>query len=172
MQQKKSSWYIPTFMRKIDRYLLLHYPYVWQTHIHFVLFYALTASALLFIAGYCYPNTPTKPLVAPFVPIIIFEEAYFLVGLICVIPMFIFWANRQREIIEQYDSLWHLLMHFMMYSIGLFMILGIVLCSFRMGTIVRTAHLISQSDLDEIYKENNFLYGFIPPKKLNAEGAS
>lgn len=51
MIQKMLAWFVPSFLRKIDRYLMLNYPRFWAAKFHYFIFYGLFANlfASLFI---------------------------------------------------------------------------------------------------------------------------
>lgn len=45
--RKILSFLVPPFLRKLDRFLLLHYPYIWSTKFHFVVFYGVLINILV-----------------------------------------------------------------------------------------------------------------------------
>ena len=52
---------IPQFLKKIDHYLLINYPVLWETRVHFVIFYSfILGNALALTAGLVYPVSKTN----------------------------------------------------------------------------------------------------------------
>ncbi len=50
------DFFIPAFLKRIDRFLLLHYPVVWETRVHYVTFYSLlVVNSLAFAVGWLLP---------------------------------------------------------------------------------------------------------------------
>jgi len=155
----------PNALRRIDDYLLRNYPTVWYAKGHWVL-YAFILSIILFIAGYCVPNTFTKPLVHPIELIQITEEGYFLIPLGLALIVIIYWAYTQYILKFRKIEPLKVPTTLLIYGIGLFVILGLDITAFRMGTIVRTASLMSEEDLKYIEENNYFTYGFYTHKNI------
>ncbi|RDH90161.1 MAG: hypothetical protein DIZ77_14160 [endosymbiont of Seepiophila jonesi] len=59
---------IPTFLRSLDRRLLLHRPLIWRTRVHyFVWFSLILANPVLYVLGWLYPVSRTSvPTIAEF----------------------------------------------------------------------------------------------------------
>ncbi len=68
---KYLDWLIPSFLKKIDQYLLTHYPVIWETKVHYFVFYSLILTNTLAIsAGLIYPiNQHTIPAYSTLVDI-------------------------------------------------------------------------------------------------------
>lgn len=47
--------FVPLFLRKIDKYLLEKYPIVWETNIHYFIFYAIPVNLILAVIGFLLP---------------------------------------------------------------------------------------------------------------------
>lgn len=78
---------IPTFLKRLDHYLLIHYPLLWVSKVHYVLFYSMLALSLGGLFVYFYPLTP-----ASYLPT--YEESL-LVGALLVLPAAIYWIYLQ-----------------------------------------------------------------------------
>jgi hypothetical protein len=86
----KLSKFIPSFLKKIDRYLLLKYPTIWVTNIHFLLFYGLLIDLILF--GSSYLLTEYRPYDTDFR-----IENSVLLMLIPTIALFVLWFIYQAR---------------------------------------------------------------------------
>ncbi|RDH86828.1 MAG: hypothetical protein DIZ78_08030 [endosymbiont of Escarpia spicata] len=54
-------WVIPSFLRSLDRRLLLHRPLIWRTRVHyFVWFSLILANPVLYVLGWLYPVSRTS----------------------------------------------------------------------------------------------------------------
>ena len=156
-----SKWLTPVFLTKLDGYLLDHYPEIWRTRGHFVLFYTLIITFLLFIAGYFFPVSVNDLMVHPICPIVIQKENYFYLSLIFAFIGILYWANTQHQIrMSHYNSI-RVFRTIIVYMICLFFIIGIACSAFRMGTIIRSTHLIEQDDLSVLKSGNYYPYGFL-----------
>ncbi|MCO6490276.1 MAG: hypothetical protein J5I98_17820 [Phaeodactylibacter sp.] len=159
-----SDWLLPGFLKRRDRFLLEHYPTVWRTRIHFVLFYGLPAFAPLFIAGMLYPISigENKLTVDPIEPIHISSETYFYIFSGFAILGILFWGFSQYNLQHQTSSFKSVFIRLLLYAVGLFVILGLDTTAFRLGTITRTAYgLMDDEHIERADSVQYFRYGFV-----------
>ena len=134
------KWIVPPFLKKMDAFLIRNYPLVWRTQIHFVLFYGLIISFLLFSFGFLFPVSLHDNLsVHPISPIVIHREAIHFMFLGFSILGFLYWGFTQYQLKKEQSSFRGVFWHLLLYAIGLFLIFGLDTTSFRLGTIFRTA---------------------------------
>lgn len=81
------QFFIPSFLKRLDHYLLIHYPLLWVSKVHYVLSYSLLALSLGGLFVYFYPLTP-----ASYLPT---YEEMLLVGALLVLPAAIYWIYLQ-----------------------------------------------------------------------------
>ena len=73
------QYLIPKFLKKIDHYLLLRYPVLWETRVHFVVFYSLILGNVLALGlGMIYPVS--KANIPDFEQVL---KAIFFMGISC-----------------------------------------------------------------------------------------
>lgn len=159
--RRNSDWLIPRFLKRWDRFLLEHYPSVWETRIHFVLFYGLLVFILLFVAGLLYPVSLDKLTVDPIKPIHInLENPYKIFSVFAIITIFIW--GRQYYLFHQTAPFKSSLVQPVLYAIGIFILLGLDTSAFRLGTVVRTAFfLMSEKHIQKAKEKRFYIYGFI-----------
>ena len=133
-------------MRRYDEYVLLHYPLLWRSRVHGILPLALLAALGLFALGYASPNSLAAPLVHPLIGIVLQEESYFLFFNLLGLPLVLYWAYRQARDHGPYRSLYEALVQLGWYGLTLFAIWSLTIPAYRLGTIYRTAHLLSPAD--------------------------
>ena len=151
----------PNTFWRIDDFLLRNYPTVWRTRIHIVLPLAVLAFPVLFAAGYFLPkNTFIEPLVDPIAPIEITQGNFFLIPFAFAVIVVLYWGFTQYQ--YKFDEMKPLkvVATLLIYGLGLFVILGLDTTAFRLGTIVQTTTLMTESDLKYVKDNDYFLYGF------------
>lgn len=164
MKARKNNRFVPTFMRKLDEHLLFRYPTVWETQIHFVLFYALIAAIVFFVVGLCYPNPVENPVIKdPLQPILMRWESYFLIFLMICLPIVIYWGYQQIKTKKQDTKIKKIMISFLLYGLAFFFIFGITIPSFRLGTIVNTGYFMIDNEHFKKMQSNEYLYGFTLP---------
>lgn len=162
--KKIKPWLVPPFLQKLDGYLLDHYPDVWRTRGHYVLFYSLSAILLLFLAGFVWPQKMTDWVVDPIDPIRLNTEwPYFAPSFLLVFLAGLFWIRNQYQLKNEASDWKETLRILLVYALCFFMMLGGVTVALRMGTIVRAAWgLMDQEDIDYLEENDFFVYGFVP----------
>ncbi|MGK7940361.1 MAG: hypothetical protein AB4062_09475 [Crocosphaera sp.] len=83
----KYSFLLPKFIQKIDRYLLLNFPRIWVTKIHYVFFYSLLANVALNLLVLFSINGHPKD--------IIFVDSIIVITMICEFIFYRYWFEQQ-----------------------------------------------------------------------------
>lgn len=159
--KRLTKWLVPPFLRRFDRYLLENYPSVWSTGGHFVLFYGILAAIGLFVAGFCYPVSFTNLTVAPIEAIDITEENYFRFSLLLVLVSLGIWINYFL-----FKKIKNIQLTLTSCGISIFLLVGIIPTSYRMGIIHRTASdsifaLANKAEIEYLEHSRYFSHGII-----------
>jgi hypothetical protein len=85
--------FVPDFLRRFDKYLLLNLPFVWRTRVHYLLFYSLVADVILFLIGLSYPMDLFK-LYAEGIDIIKNQEYIAMIMVLLSFLTLIYWWNQ------------------------------------------------------------------------------
>ncbi|MCC5943681.1 MAG: hypothetical protein JJT94_02000 [Bernardetiaceae bacterium] len=76
----------PPFLSRLDKHLLLNYPAIWATKVHYVLFYGVLSFVLLFGLTFLFPTTPASGL-----PIV---GTWIFLSVLAIVPT-LFWMYKQ-----------------------------------------------------------------------------
>ncbi len=148
--------FIPPFLKKIDRYLLLNYPTIWVTNIHFLLFYGLLLDVSLFAFSYIF--TEYQPYDLTFR-----MENSVLLMVIPVIALFVFWFIHQARynVDKNYGklSLRQDFINFLMYWLSTILIYSLVVI-IPFGKTEKIKHSINEEELKTDIKTYNDLSVF------------
>ncbi len=113
---------IPGFARRFDHYLLIHYPNLWRTRLHYVFLICLVSSVLLYLWG---RNTGTD--VGAFLAFpndYVNDETnwiYFPLISTSILGL-IYWRKKLAEFKTVGRSIWAMILPTLSYVIGLFMV--------------------------------------------------
>lgn len=151
---------IPKFLKRLDTWLLERYPFVWQTHAHYLFFYSLSIAPILFIIGFFYPTSPNDIAIDPIKPIVLSSDMFFILTLyvLAILLLIIFGDSNKKIIFNTYKQV---LLVLSIQSTCLWVILSITAPAFRLGNLVRSAFfLIDDVDIEYWEKNDHFLYGY------------
>ena len=153
---------VPKFLRNFDDYLLRNYPVVWRTKAICVLFYGLVGAVLLFAAGFFYPVDAQHLTVNPYQAIrIIYEKSYLWSAFFVIICIF-YWAYCQFQLGFPFTTTKDTLLTLLLYTGCFWLLFGITMPAYRMGTIIRTAYFwIDNKDLQALENDGIYPYGFV-----------
>ncbi len=149
-------------MHQLDEYLLVNYPTIWQTRVHYVFPFILLTSTLLFAAGFLYPVSLKNLNVHPIHSIHILQENYFIFSGFFALLGIMIWASNQHQTFDKSAGVQKNTIVCMLYFICLCFVWFISSNAFRMGMLVQTAYdLMDERDIDYLEKNDFFTYGFI-----------
>ncbi len=80
------KYFAPLFLQKIDKYLFEKYPVIWETNIHYFIFYAIIINLMLMVMGFLIPISQKG--------VVRFEYNTFELYLLLYIPILIFASFR------------------------------------------------------------------------------
>jgi hypothetical protein len=106
-------FFIPALLRRVDRYLLLNHPHLWQTRGHYVGFYSIIAFIVLWLSGY---HCPTRHQSVDFQVTTIFDETYYSLFLTFGVLLWWWHAVRQHEV--KYVGFKDFLSEILMYALN------------------------------------------------------
>lgn len=171
MFSKIQAFFIPSFLKRLDFWLMTHKPHIWRTKGHFVVFYSLLAAVLLYFGGRMYPQN-----FADFFD----GDAFKNNGLVNYLTQFLaftglgivmwWWYSIQKFGYRRTNSL-HFISEIGIYTLGMFSISVFVL-SFEKGFTYRQAYELQQTSReDSTWLANNayFYYGYMPHFQANKE---
>ncbi len=163
MKTRLRKLLLPGFLRRLDDYLLEYYPVAWRTQGHYVLWFALLLTPLLFAAGFLYPlhnRDFTEWAVDPIKPVILGDELLYIAPLLFLGLGISYWGYRQFQSGFPWAGPWQVLSTLAMYGVCLFVITGITAPAFRIGTITHVAYgFIDTADIDAWDRNDFFLFG-------------
>ncbi len=154
----------PPFLRRLDEYLLVNYPTVWETKTHYVMFISLMMSVIFFLFGFCYPVSLDNLAVAPAKPIRISDESYFIYSCTLLLFFILYWIYAQSQIVNKDLSFKDIFIIYCFYFVCLFYNWSVTSNSFRLGLIYKTAYgLMDERDIDFLESNDFFAYGILFP---------
>lgn len=159
-----SKWLVPKLLIRLDEYLLENHIAIWRSRLHYVVFYGIIGSVLLFLIGFCYPVKYDALPVPPVQPIsIIRERSYRIVSILLLMGIVIWGRNLYQKGKYPTETLFLFQLFFACY-IGLCLLFGLTAISFRMGTLVRTAYFLDdpqEAHIQKIIDNNYYRFGFV-----------
>lgn len=170
-----SKWLVPGFLRRLDKYLLERYPVIWYSGAHWVLFYGLLGTVLLFSAGLLYPVHWVKRelvndkymnldhwAVDPIKPIEFAYDGLYVSPLLLIVAFACIWMYRQFQNRPFFYQVQHSLFCLLIYVGCWWVLCGFTATAFRMGTIVKTAWIwMPEQDLQDFKQSGIYPYGFV-----------
>ncbi|TAG93352.1 MAG: hypothetical protein EAZ20_01755, partial [Bacteroidetes bacterium] len=139
---------IPPFLKKIDRYLLENYPIIWETKLHFVLFYSLIIGNLVLL-GVSFLLPLSKKELIEFDYLI--ENNHTWVGLSAGLSLIVYGYLQNISTIKIYtikENLLRLGIHFLIICSFLTNLLAIPLSSFAQADKLYSKKEIEKDILD------------------------
>jgi len=160
--QRIYKFLTPGFLRRWDAWLLERYPMVWRTRGHYVLYFALLATPVLFLLGFFYPVSATKLTIDPIMPIIMGDENFYILPLAVLSLGILYWAYTQYQSGFPSAKPKHVLLTLLVYAGCLFVIMGITAPAFYLGAMLRSGYfLIEEEDIKYWADNDYFLYGIV-----------
>lgn len=170
-----SKWLIPEFLRSLDQYLRERYPLLWYSGSHWVLYYGLMGGIVLFGAGLLYPvHWVTRELeyekninldhwvVDPIKPIEFAYDELYIYSLLPALAFVCIWMYRQSQIRQFFYRIQDSLFCLLIYAGCWWVLCGITVAAFRMGTIFKTACIwMPERDLKDFKTSGIYPYGFV-----------
>lgn len=152
----------PSFLRHWDEWLLGRYPAVWRTRGHYVLFYALLATLVLFVAGFCYPVSVTKLTIDPIKPIVMGQDSFYILPLVILSFGLLYWAYKQYQFGFPFYQAKQVGATLLIYAVCFYLITAIAAPAFKLGALVRTAWFLMDEKDIKYWEDNDFFaYGFL-----------
>ncbi len=142
--------FVPSFLQKIDRYLLVNYPIIWETKAHFVAFYSFFfANIILFACGFL---AYTDVDYVPNLPKLHYHSNAFLIGITILAMVFYafylgFFQNRIRYYTFSQVLLRYGLMAFIVFSF----LSNMVMYFWGVTAYIHTKYDIAQTREDLYY---------------------
>ena len=148
------QYLIPKFLKKIDHYLLLRYPVLWETRVHFVVFYSLILGNVLALGlGMIYPVSKAN------IPDFEQVKGYLFYGYILSFLVLGYYAYQQSIKRRAFYSLKEILLQVVVYAFATLSVLGNALVmpnviKYRVQRLVAEDVLVKdvKSILDEEYR--------------------
>jgi hypothetical protein len=169
MLSKIQKYIVPSFLKRLDFWLLTHKPHIWRTRGHFVVFYGAIVGLLFFLLGLLYPqtlfdlhrdshNNHSQVVFA-------FTVMSFLLALG---GLFWWWFSIQKYVYKR-TSVQHFLIETGIYAFGIFSLWS-VFWAFYLGFSYKTANFLEKNKLEdkEWFNQNDFFnFGYMPYKDAN-----
>ncbi len=155
-----SKYIVPSFLRRMDPYLLVHHPHVWRTRGHYVVFYALIGIIFMFLAGYNYHKQTSyefllEKKINPKLPFYVtYLSAFFAIGVVVVL-----WHLVQKFKYNR-SKFTHILTEISIYSICIFLLWSATF-AFLLGYEYQKAYPLSK-EIEKNYVWLNDNYFFQP----------
>lgn len=161
---------IPSFLKRLDFWLLTHKPHIWRTRGHFVVFYGTITAVLFFIFGLVYPfslfELQERLSYSSNVNVAFTVMSFFLV----LGGLFLWWFSIQKYAYKR-TNLKHFFIEIGIYTVGCFT-LWTVLLAFSMGFDYKKCNLLEKNTPEdkEWFNQHSFPeFGYMPhvdPNKL------
>ena len=170
MLSKIQDRLIPSFLKRLDFWLMTHKPHIWRTKGHFVAFYAAIVSAVFFVVGLIWPYTlfnlqelrgQASDILFPFGVM-----SFFLV----LGGIFLWWFSIQKYAYRR-TNIQYFLTEVGIYALSIFA-LWTVFLAFTLGFEYKRCFMLeknAQSDKDWFNSQHFSDFGYMPhvdPNKL------
>ena len=176
MLLKIQNYLIPSFLKRLDFWLMTHKPHIWRTRGHFVIFYSLLAAVVMYIGGRLYPqvfadffNKDNNVNNAHVNDNLVFYLTCFI-GFVSVGIMMWWWQSIQKFGYRR-TNIGHFLIEIGIYTLGLFTISMFIL-GFDKGFSYRQAFELEKNSREDslwVVQNNFFQYGYMPHFQPNKE---
>ncbi len=171
MLSKIQNILIPSFLKRLDFWLLTHKPHIWRTRGHFVVFYCSIAAALLYIGGKMFPQNFAD--FQDFDSIQNTSIVQYFTYFLCFtsVGILMWWCYTIQKFGYRRTNPVHFLTEIGIYTLGLFTI-SMFVFAYERGFSYRQAYeLEKNSREDSIWVVQNwyFQYGYMPHFQLNKE---
>ncbi len=170
MLPKIQNSLVPSFLKRLDFWLLTHKPHIWRTKGHFVLFYGIIAALFFFIMGLIYPFTLFQ-LQERFSHSTNVEFAFTVMSFFLVLgSVFLWWFSIQKYAYKRTNTK-HFLMEIGIYALSIFTLWS-VFWAFSFGFDYKKSFLLEKNALEdkEWFSKHRFSkFGYMPhvdPNKL------
>lgn len=162
---------IPSFLKRLDFWLMTHKPHIWRTKGHFVVFYGTITAVLFFIFGLLYPFTlfelQERLSYSSNVNFAFTVMSFFIV----LGGLFLWWFSIQKYAYKR-TNLKHFFIEIGIYTVGCFT-LWTVFLAFSMGFDYKKCYLLEKNTPEdkEWFNQHSFPeFGYMPhvdPNKLS-----
>ncbi len=141
--QEKLSFLVPRFLHRIDDYLLINYPFIWRTRVHYFLFFSLIiANPMLWFLGQVFPFTASQ--LPDFDMINGFRELFLMGGIVFLL----FWVYDQYKLRLGEQAPKHYLLTWVVYIFCIFLIFVNTIV-FSSSLVTQVAHFFPDEEFQE-----------------------
>ncbi len=170
MLSKIQNFLIPSFLKRLDFWLLTHKPHIWRTRGHFVVFYCLIAAFLLYFLGKMYPQNFADFYDGDYVKnnsVVLYLKSFLAFTSVGII---MWWYSIQKFSYLRTNFL-HFLTEIGIYTLGICSI-SLFIFSFDHGYSYRQAFQLEKNSREDslwIVDNGLFCYGYMPHFQPNKE---
>lgn len=168
MLSKIQNFLIPSFLKRLDFWLMTHKPHVWRTRGHFVVFYGAIIALLFFLLGLLYPQTLYQLSDEGRKGTSITEIISILSFILAIGGIFFWWYSIQKFPYKR-TSVVHFFVEIGIYTLGLFTMWSIV-WAFLFGFFYKRSFLLEKNTAEdkEWFYQNDFQnFGYMPHVQEN-----
>ena len=171
MLSKIQAFLIPSFLKRLDFWLMTHKPHIWRTRGHFVIFYSLLAAFVMYFIGRIYPQK-----FADFFDNVATANERLVIYLTCFIGfvsvgILMWWWQSIQKFSYRRTNIGHFLIEIGIYTLGL-MSISIFIFGFDKGLSHRQAFELEKNSREDslwVVQNNFFQYGYMPHFQPNKE---
>ena len=168
MLLKIQNFLIPSFLKRLDFWLMTHKPHVWRTRGHFVVFYGVIVALLFFLLGLLYPQTLYQLSDEGRKGTSITEIISILSFILAIGGIFFWWYSIQKFPYKR-TSVVHFFVEIGIYTLGLFTLWSIV-WAFLFGFFYKRSFLLEKNtaeDKEWFYQNDFHNFGYMPHVQEN-----
>ena len=168
---KIQNFLIPSFLKRLDFWLMTHKPHIWRTKGHFVLFYCGIAAVLLYFLGRQYPQN-----LADFADGDYFRSnnfAGYVTNFLTFVSVGImaWWWYAIQKFGYKRTNIVHFLTEISIYALGIYA-LSLLVFGFEKGLNQRQAYELEKNKPEDstwVVQNGFFYYGYMPHFQVNKE---
>ena len=168
---KIENFLIPSFLKRLDFWLMTHKPHIWRTKGHFVLFYCGIAAVLLYFLGRQYPQNFADFTDGDYMRSNDFAGyvTYFLCFL--SIGIMAWWWYSIQKFGYKRTNIVHFLTEIGVYALGIYSV-SLLIFGFEKGLSQRQVYELEKNKPEDsawVVQNSFFFYGYMPHFQENKE---
>ena len=168
---KIQNFLIPSFLKRLDFWLMTHKPHIWRTKGHFVLFYCGIAAVLLYFLGRQYPQNLADFADFDFMQGNDFASYFTFFLCFMSIGIFAWWWYAIQKFGYKRTQIAHFFIEIGIYALGIYAVSLLVL-GFDKGFSQRQAFELEKNKPEDstwVVQSGFFFYGYMPHFQANKE---
>jgi hypothetical protein len=168
MLSKIQNFLIPSFLKRLDFWLMTHKPHVWRTRGHFVVFYGIIVALLFFLFGLMYPQTLYDLSDEGRSSTDISYLFTLLSFLLVTGAVFGWWFSIQKYPYKR-TSVVHFILEISIYTIGLFALWSVI-WAFYFGFFYKRCYMLEKNKTEDktwFYEHDFSSFGYMPHVQIN-----